>query len=114
MFATPAYAQAAGAAAQGGGTAGAIVSLLPLVLIFVVFYFLMIRPQQKRMKDLQNALAAVKKGDQVVTGGGLVGKVTKVEDQQVEIELAPNVKVRAIKATLTSVTPAGTGKPAND
>ena len=114
MFATPAYAQAAGAAAQGGGTAGAIVSILPLVLIFVIFYFLMIRPQQKRMRTLQNALAAVKKGDQVVTGGGLVGKVTRVEDEQVEIELAPNVKVRAIKATLTSVTPSGAGKPAND
>lgn len=113
MFATPAYAQAAGAAGQAG-SAGAIASLLPLVLIFVAFYFLMIRPQQKRMKDLQGAINAVKKGDQVVTGGGLVGKVTKVEDQQVEIELAPNVKVRAIKSTLTSVTPTGAGKPAND
>ena len=113
MFATPAYAQAAGAAGQAS-SAGAIASILPLVLIFVAFYFLMIRPQQKRMKELQNAINAVKKGDQVVTGGGLVGKVTKVEDQQVEIELAPNVKVRAVKATLTSVTPTGTGKPAND
>jgi preprotein translocase subunit YajC len=113
MFATPAYAQTAGAAAQGGGAAG-IISLLPLVLIFVAFYFLMIRPQQKRMKELQNAVAAVKKGDQVVTGGGLVGKVTKVEDQHVEIELAPNMKVRAVKATLASVTPTGAGKPAND
>ncbi len=93
---------------------GGVLGILPLVLIFAAFYFLMIRPQQKRMKELQNAINAVKKGDQVVTGGGLVGKVTKVEDQQVEIELAPNVKVRAVKATLTSVTPTGTGKPAND
>ncbi|HVJ03562.1 MAG TPA: preprotein translocase subunit YajC [Sphingomonas sp.] len=113
MFATPAYAQAAGAAAQGGSPAGAIVSLLPLVLIFVVFYFLMIRPQQKRMKALQDAVAAVKKGDTVVTGGGLIGKVTKVEDHEVEIELGTNVKVRAVKATLTEVRPLG-GKPAND
>jgi preprotein translocase subunit YajC len=114
MFATPAYAQAAGAAAQGGGTAGTIFGLLPLVLIFVVFYFLMIRPQQKRMKDLQSAVAAVKKGDTVITAGGLIGKVTKVEDHEVELELGPNVKVRAIKATLTEVRPLGGAKPAND
>jgi preprotein translocase YajC subunit len=94
MFATPAYAQAAGAAGQGG-TAGAIVSLLPLVLIFVVFYFLMIRPQQKRMKALQDAVGGVKKGDTVVTAGGLIGKVTKVDETEVEIELGTNVKVRA-------------------
>jgi len=113
MFATPAYAQAAGAA-QGGSTAGAIVSLLPLVLIFVVFYFLMIRPQQKRMKDLQNAVQGVKKGDTVVTAGGLIGKVTKVDETEVEIELGTNVKVRAIKATLAEVRPLGGAKPAND
>jgi preprotein translocase subunit YajC len=113
MFITPAYAQAASAAGQASPLGG-ILGLMPLVLIFVAFYFLMIRPQQKRMKDLQTAVNAVKKGDQVVTGGGLVGKVTKVEDEQVEIELAPNVKVRAIKATLTSVMPAGGTKPAND
>ncbi len=113
MFATPAYAQAAGAA-QGGSTAGAIVSLLPLVLIFVVFYFLMIRPQQKRMKDLQNAVQGVKKGDTVVTAGGLIGKVTKVDETEVEIELGTNVKVRAIKSTLAEVRPLGGGKPAND
>lgn len=93
---------------------GGILGLAPLVLIFVAFYFLMIRPQQKRMKDLQNSVNAVKKGDQVVTGGGLVGKVTKVDENEVEVELAPNVKVRAIKATLTSVMPAGGAKPAND
>lgn len=93
---------------------GGILGLAPLVLIFVAFYFLMIRPQQKRMKDLQNSVNAVKKGDQVVTGGGLVGKVTKVDENEVEVELAPNVKVRAIKATLTSVVPAGGAKPAND
>ena len=113
MFATPAYAQAAGAA-QSGSTAGAIVSLLPLVLIFVVFYFLMIRPQQKRMKALQDAVGAVKKGDTVVTAGGLIGKVTKVDETEVEIELGTNVKVRAIKSTLAEIRPLGGGKPAND
>jgi len=93
---------------------GAIASLLPLVLIFVVFYFLMIRPQQKRVKMLQDAVNSVKKGDKVVTGGGLIGKVVKVDEREVEIELSPTVKVRAIKATLAEVIPSGTGKPAND
>lgn len=112
MFITPAYAQAAGAAQAS--PMGGVLGLAPLVIIFIAFYFLMIRPQQKRMKELQNAVNAVKKGDQVVTGGGLIGKVTKVDENEVELELAPNVKVRAIKATLTSVKPAGGAKPAND
>ncbi|RYD46877.1 MAG: preprotein translocase subunit YajC [Sphingomonadales bacterium] len=114
MFISPAYAQVAGGAAQGGGATGAIVSLLPLVLIFVVFYFLMIRPQQKRMKDLQASVNSVKKGDTVITGGGLIGKVTKVTDDEVEMDLSSTVKgVRAVKSSLQSVQPLG-GKPAND
>ena len=113
MFATPAYAQAAGAA-PGGSAAGTIISLLPLVLIFVVFYFLMIRPQQTRMKALQQSLGAVKKGDTVVTAGGLIGKVTRVDETEVEIELGKDVRVRAIKATLAEVRPLGGAKPAND
>ncbi|WP_293869242.1 preprotein translocase subunit YajC [Sphingomonas sp. 67-36] len=87
--------------------------LAPLFLVFIVFYFLMIRPQQRRMKTLQNAVSAVKKGDSVVTAGGLMGKVTKVEDAVVEVEIAPNTRVRVVKATLAEVTPLG-GKPAND
>ncbi|MET0310089.1 MAG: preprotein translocase subunit YajC [Sphingomonas sp.] len=114
MFATPAYAQAAGAAGQGASSMAGIISLLPLVLIFVVFYFLMIRPQQKRMKDLQNAVQGVKKGDTVVTAGGLIGKVTKVDETEVELELGPQVKVRAVKHTLAEIRPLGGGKPAND
>ncbi|PVX29840.1 preprotein translocase subunit YajC [Sphingomonas pokkalii] len=109
MFSSPAYAQATGA----GSTAAGIVSILPLVLIFVVFYFLMIRPQQKRMKSLQDAVKAVKKNDTVITAGGLIGKVTKVDETEVEIELGPNVKVRAVKSTLAEVRPLG-AKPAND
>jgi preprotein translocase subunit YajC len=112
MFITPAYAQTAGAAGQGG-TAGAIISLAPLLLIFVVFYFLMIRPQQRRMKTLQDAVTNVKKGDTVVTAGGLIGKVTKVDETEVELDLGTNMKVRAIKSTLAEVRPLG-GKPAND
>ncbi|MBB5697798.1 preprotein translocase subunit YajC [Sphingomonas yantingensis] len=111
MFATPAFAQSAGASAPG--VAGQILGIAPLVLIFIAFYFLMIRPQQKRMKVLQTALANIKKNDTVVTAGGLVGKVTRVEDRHVEVEIAPNVRVRVVKATIAEVTPLG-GKPAND
>lgn len=114
MFATPAFAQAAGGSAAGAGAA-AFVQFLPLVLIFVIFYFLLIRPQQKRMKEHRQLIEAVKKGDTVVTGGGLIGKVVRVEESEVEIELAQNVRVRAVKSTLTDVRPlGGAAKPAND
>ncbi len=112
MFIPAAHAQAAGGAAADSGLAS-IVSIAPLVLIFVVFYFLMIRPQQKRMKALQASIQSVKKGDTVVTAGGMVGKVTKVEETLVEVEVAANVRVKIVKATIAEVTPLG-GKPAND
>jgi preprotein translocase subunit YajC len=112
MFISPAHAQAASGAAADSGLAS-IVSIAPLVLIFVVFYFLMIRPQQKRMKALQASVQAVKKGDSVITAGGLVGKVTRVEDAFVEVEIAPTVKVKVVKSTIAEVTPLGS-KPAND
>ena len=86
---------------------------MPLLLVFIVFYFLMIRPQQRRQRALAQAIAAVKRGDQVVTAGGIVGKVTKVEDAHVEVEIAPNTRVRVVKVTLTEVVGANT-KPAND
>ncbi|OWK31506.1 preprotein translocase subunit YajC [Sphingomonas dokdonensis] len=112
MFISPAYAQTAGAAGAEGGLAG-FLSLAPLVLVFIVFYFLMIRPQQRRMKALQAAVAAVKKGDTVVTAGGVVGKVIKVDDQFVDVEIAPNTRIKVVKATLAEVTALGS-KPAND
>ena len=111
MLKPPAYAQTGGAAPQGA--AGFFVSIFPLVLIFIIFYFLLIRPQQRRMKQHQAMIGSVKVRDTVVTGGGLVGRVTKVEEQEVEIELAPNVRVRALKGTLSEVRPHG-AKPAND
>lgn len=111
MLIPSAYAQTAGAA-ESGGAAG-FLSLAPLLLVFVVFYFLMIRPQQTRMKALQASIAAVKKGDQVVTAGGIVGRVTKVEDAHVEVEIAANTRVRVVKATLTEIVNP-TAKPAND
>ena len=104
------------AAAAPAPSAGAsfIVQTLPLVLIFVIFYFLLIRPQTKRMKQHQAAIAAVKKGDRVVTGGGLIGKVTKVGDTEVEVDLGNNVRVQVVKATLSQVGDGSAAKPAND
>jgi preprotein translocase subunit YajC len=98
---------------QAGGTTGLLVGLLPWVLIFVIFYLLMIRPQQRRVKEHQSAIAAVKKGDEVVTGGGIRGRVTKVSDEEVEVEIAQGVKVRVVKSTISHVL-TGNAKPAND
>ena len=85
--------------------AGAIGQFLPLILIFAIMYFLLIRPQQKKVKDHQAMVAAVRRGDQVVTQGGLIGKVTKVkDDNEVEVELAEGVKVRVVKSTIAQVT----------
>jgi len=111
MFDTFALAAASGAAT--GGAAGFFISVFPLLLIFVIFYFLLIRPQQRRMKQHQQMIGAVKVRDTVVTGGGLIGRVTKVEDAEVEVELAPNVRVKVVKGTLSEVRPHG-AKPAND
>ncbi|CAN5459436.1 preprotein translocase subunit YajC [soil metagenome] len=111
MFIPSAFAQTAGGSAS---TASFIAQVAPLALIFVVFYFLLIRPQQKRAKAQQAKIAAVKKGDQVVTGGGLVGKVVRVDEVYVDIELAPGMKVKAIKATLGDVVDPLAAKPAND
>ena len=108
MFVTPAYAQAA-----GGGAGGLIGSMLPLILIFGIMYFLLIRPQQKKVKMHQAMVAALRRGDQVITQGGLVGKVTKVkEGGQVEVEIAKDVKVTVIQATITQVM--NKTEPAND
>lgn len=112
MFISPAYAQAAGAAPSS--STAFLIQMAPLVLIFVIFYFLMIRPQQTAVKKHKEKIAAVKKGDTVVTGGGLIGKVMRVDDEQVEIEIATGVKVKAVKGTLSDVTPLGSAKPAND
>ena len=113
MFATPAFAQTAGSAASGG-TASTIFFFGQFILIGLIFWFLMIRPQQQRMKAHRAMIDAVKKGDSVVTGGGIVGKVTKVEAELVEVEVAAGVKVKVIKSTLTDITPLGSAKPAND
>jgi preprotein translocase subunit YajC len=110
MFATTASAATAGAASSGGS----FLVLIPYLLLIPVFYFLVLRPQQLKAKAHRATLDAVKKGDSVVTAGGVVGKVTKVDDRFVEVEIAPTVKVRVVKAMLAEVTPPGTAKPAND
>jgi preprotein translocase subunit YajC len=102
MLISEAYAQAAGAGASGGG-AGMLVQFAPLVLIFVVFYFLLIRPQQKRAKEHRDMLGAVRRGDRVVTGGGIVGSVIKVADDELTVEIAENVRVKVIRSTVTTI-----------
>ena len=87
---------------------------LPLVAMVVIFWFLILRPQMQRQKAQAAKIAAIKKGDQVVTGGGLVGKVVKVDENYAEVELGPNVKVKAVKTTIADVISPLTGKPAND
>ncbi|WP_423142608.1 preprotein translocase subunit YajC [Parablastomonas sp. CN1-191] len=81
------------------------VTILPWFALFGVFWFLVLRPQMKRQKEQQTKIAGIKKGDQVLTAGGLVAKVTKVEDVYAELELAPSVRVRALKSTLADVVP---------
>ena len=98
MFVSPAYAQAA-----GSGPAGAFAQFIPLILIFAIMYFLMIRPQQKRLKEHRAMVAAVKKGDQVVTQGGILGKVVSVRDDELEVEIAQGVRVRVVRSTLSQV-----------
>ena len=100
-------------AGQPSGTAAFMIQMFPLLAIFVIFYFLMIRPQQRRVKEHQARIASVKKGDEVVTGGGIRGKVTKVSDDEAEVEIAQGVKVRVVKSTITHVL-TGNAKPAND
>jgi len=98
LFATPAYAQSA-----SGGLAGAG-QLIPLLLIVGIMYFLLIRPQQKKMKEHKTMVSALRRGDQVVTQGGLIGKVSKVKDDgEVEVEIATGVKVRVVQSTIATV-----------
>jgi preprotein translocase subunit YajC len=99
MFATPAYAQVA-----GGDPMSLISSFLPLILIFAIMYFLLIRPQQRKVKEHQKMVTELRRGDQIVTQGGIVGKVTKVIDErEIEVEIAQNVKVRVVKSTVAQV-----------
>ena len=99
MFVTPAYAQA-----TGGGGGDILIQIMPFVLIFVIMYFLIIRPQRQQMKKRQEMLNNVRRGDQVVTGGGITGKVTKViDDAELEVEIADGLRVRVMRSMLADV-----------
>jgi len=97
MFITPAYAQGI------AGSGDFLIQIMPFLLIFVIMYFLIIRPQQRRLKDHREMVAALRRGDTVVTGGGLIGKVTKADDDELQVELAPGMKVKVIRSTITEV-----------
>jgi preprotein translocase subunit YajC len=109
---TPAYAQAA----DGGIMASPVGQFLPLILIFVAFYFIMIRPQQQEQKKLKGRIAEVKKGDRVLTAGGIIGVVQKAREgaPEIEVEIAPNVRVSVMRDTLSNVLTATTPTAAND
>lgn len=97
MLITPAYAQGA------SGSGDFFIQIMPFLLIFVIMYFLIIRPQQKRLKDHREMVAALRRGDTVVTGGGLIGKVTKVDDAELQVELTQGMKVKVVRSTITEV-----------
>ena len=100
MFVTPAYAQSA----LGGGGGEILMSILPFLLIFVIMYFLIIRPQRTQMKKREEMLKNVRRGDQVITGGGIVGKITKViDDSELEVEISDGVKVRLVRSLIADV-----------
>jgi preprotein translocase subunit YajC len=106
MLISQAFAQTAPA-----GTGGMdILSLLPLILMFVLLYFLLLRPQMRRAKDQKQMIASLTKGDEVVTGGGTLGRVTKVSDSYVSLEIAPNVEITVTKPSIQTLLPKGTIK----
>lgn len=109
MFVTPAFAQAA-----PGGAGDILTGLMPILLIIPIFYFLIIRPQQKRAKEQQNMLLAIRRGDTIVTSGGLVGKVVRVKDDSAEldVELGENMRVKVVRSMIAEVRTKG--EPVND
>jgi preprotein translocase subunit YajC len=112
MFVTPAYAQAAAAPGQGG-ISDILIQLFPILLLVVIFWFLIFRPQQKRLKAQQAMLSAIRRGDTVVSTGGIVGKVTKaVDGEDLEVEIAQGVKVKLVRGMIADVR--SKAEPVND
>ena len=105
MFISPAYAQATGSMPGGD-----IMAFLPMIAIVVVFYFLLIRPQQKRAKETKSMLEALQKGDEVVIAGGIVGRIAKLSDAYADLEIAPNVQVTVQRSAISLLLPKGTIK----
>ncbi len=114
MFATPAYAQVIGGAAAGGGIEQMIQPLIFFVPLILIFYFLMIRPQSQRAKAHQAMIAGLKRGDTVVLNSGVHGKIVRVEDADVGVEIATGVSVKVRKAMIAEVSTRGAPAPAND
>lgn len=102
------------AAAASAEAPPAWIQFLPIVGMIAIFWFLIIRPQMRRAKEHQQKISALKKGDQVVTAGGLIAKVVKVDDTYAELELAKGIRVRAVKSTIGDIVPPGNTAPAND
>ena len=112
MFVTEAFAQAASPA--GGGTSELLISILPFVAVFAIMYFLIIRPQRTQMKRREEMLKNIRRGDTVITGGGIIGKVTKVMDTgELEVQIAETVKIRVIQGSVTEVRVKGEPLAAN-
>ena len=105
MFISPAYAQAI-----GGSSGTDIMAFLPMIAIVVVFYFLLIRPQQKRAKETKAMLSSLQKGDEIVTAGGVVGKIAKLSDAYADVEIAPNVEITVQRSAISLLLPKGTIK----
>ena len=117
MFVTPAFAQDAAAAAPADGTTALLLNILPIVLLVVIFWLLIFRPQQKRLKEQRAMLEAVRRGDTIVSTGGIIGKVTKSEaGHDLEVEIAPGVKVKMVRTMISDVRtksePVNDNKPA--
>ena len=110
MFISSAFAQTAPAAAAGGDMMSTLTGMLPLVLMFVVLYFVMIRPQMKRQKEHRAMIEAIAKGDEVVIGGGILGKVARMSEQYLNIEIASGVEVQVQRSAVVQVLPKGTIK----
>jgi preprotein translocase subunit YajC len=108
FFISSAFAQAAPAQPAGGG----LMSLLPMLAIFAIFYFMLIRPQMKRAKEQRAMIAALVKGDEVVTAAGMLGRIEEITDSYVTVEIAPNVQIKLQKQAITAVLPKGTLKSA--
>jgi preprotein translocase subunit YajC len=110
LFISSAFAQTAPAAAAGGGMQDSLMSMLPLVLMFVVLYFVMIRPQMKKQKEHRAMIDALAKGDEVVTGGGLLGKVTKLGENNISMEIASGVEIQVQRSAVVQILPKGSVK----
>jgi preprotein translocase subunit YajC len=110
MFISSAFAQTAPAAASGGDMTSTLMSMLPLLLMFVVLYFVMIRPQMKKQKEHRAMVDALAKGDEVVTAGGLLGKVSKIGDAYIGVEMAAGVEIQMQRSAVVQVLPKGTIK----